>query len=193
MEDLGPRKTKDIEYAAHLRHSLMNPLTVIIGYANMLLSRQDISPDAIAQIRQILHEANECVRIIEHSRNWDATRKRVMVVDDEEVIHRLTADILGSNYEIVGIKQGEEALNLLLTEHFDAILIDINLAGKMSGRELFEQLKTRHPEVEKRVLFLSGAFLSDDDNDFIKNAGRRIIFKPFSIKVLREVVQEIAG
>jgi signal transduction histidine kinase/CheY-like chemotaxis protein len=49
---------------ANLEHELRNPLTTILGYARRLLKRDEISGSA-GEIRQILHEAERAVKILQ--------------------------------------------------------------------------------------------------------------------------------
>lgn len=54
--------------------------------------------------------------------------KRVIVAEDSSVIQNLTKKILEiQNYEIIGVKNGEQVLQKLNQENYDLILMDINM------------------------------------------------------------------
>ena len=75
--------------------------------------------------------------------NTDKTRKRILIVDDEE-IHRmgLRDRLEASGYEIDSASSGEEALKLVEANSYDLITLDL-LMPKPNGFEVFRQLKER--------------------------------------------------
>jgi len=65
----------------------------------------------------------------------------VLVVDDEAQIRRvLRATLSGSGYAVVEAKSGEEAIEAVLQEHPDLILLDVNMPG-MGGLEACSKLR----------------------------------------------------
>lgn len=191
-----------------LYHALMNPLTVVLGYAQLLSSRKDLDEDVRAQVTRILEEARECSRIIERARaasprqatpapasesmDSGGPRRRVLVVDDEPVIQKLTAEALGAENDVVGVGTADDAAQRLLGEDFDVVLLDLALAGDMSGRAFYEILAAQQPEVAERVIFVTGGFLDSDVQDFVTRSGREYLQKPFHLRTLREVVARVA-
>lgn len=188
------------EDIAQLRHSLMNPLTVVMGYAELLASRKDLPEDVRMQVGRILEEASECVRIIDRSRQMasetrDAgsvsgpVKRRVLMVDDEPVIRKLAAEILSPEYQVHGVPDADTAIRSLLTEDFDLVLLDLDLGGPVGGRSLYETLLVQQPEVAERVVFVTGGAVTEDDLAFLAGSGRECIAKPFHISQLRDVVE----
>lgn len=53
------------ENVERIRHALMNRLTVVVGYAQMLATRPDLDSEIRTRAEHILSQANECVEIIE--------------------------------------------------------------------------------------------------------------------------------
>ena len=54
--------------------------------------------------------------------------KKIIVAEDSSVIQNLTKKILQiQNYEIIGVKNGIQVLEKLDNDHFDLILMDINM------------------------------------------------------------------
>ena len=67
--------------------------------------------------------------------------KRVMVAEDSSVIQNLTKKILQiQNFEIVGVKNGQQVLEKLENEEFDVILMDINMPI-MDGMECAKSIR----------------------------------------------------
>ena len=53
----------------------------------------------------------------------------ILIIDDEEQVRRLLADLLSAEYECVQASSAEEALAVLETRAFDLVLSDINMTG----------------------------------------------------------------
>ena len=67
--------------------------------------------------------------------------KRVLVVDDQKVNRDVTAEMVRQGgYEPVVAASGDEALNLLRDEQFDAVLMDLHMPG-MGGEEAIRRLR----------------------------------------------------
>lgn len=198
------RKDKEENPLARFHHSVMNPLTVVVGYAQLLASRTDLDEEAQGQVNRILEQAHECVRIVEEmtaseppAENPDTSpgestetdkRRSILVVDDEPVILKLAVEVLQSDYEVVGCHSADEAQRRLLTQDFDLVLLDLNLEGEVGGRVLFETLKLHQPDMAEKVLFMSGGAADSDDQEFMDHSGKGCLNKPFDIRNLRETV-----
>lgn len=67
--------------------------------------------------------------------------KRILVAEDSSVIQNITRKVLQfQNYEIVSVKNGQEVLDILKKEEFDAILLDINMPV-MDGMECAKKVR----------------------------------------------------
>ncbi|HMI50271.1 MAG TPA: response regulator transcription factor [Candidatus Saccharimonadales bacterium] len=68
----------------------------------------------------------------------DAT---VLIVDDEPQIRRvLRATLSGAGYEVIEAKDGQEAIELVIREHPDLILLDVNMPV-MGGLEACSKIR----------------------------------------------------
>ncbi|MFO8101700.1 MAG: response regulator transcription factor [Dehalococcoidia bacterium] len=77
------------------------------------------------------------------------TKKRIVIVDDEDLLRELLRHTLSAqpDLEVVGTAvDGETAVRLAEKEAPDAILMDIELAGQMDGIEAALKIKSRRPE-----------------------------------------------
>ncbi|MEM1349466.1 MAG: response regulator, partial [Myxococcota bacterium] len=55
---------------------------------------------------------------------------RLLVADDEPTIRELLTDFFVlEGYEVTSVADGKEALDVLGTEHFDAVLLDLKMPG----------------------------------------------------------------
>jgi CheY-like chemotaxis protein len=69
--------------------------------------------------------------------------KRILLVDDEPDIRELVSFGLERHYEVRCAENGQEALDVLLSEHIDAVVLDLAMPV-MTGRELLAELDRRH-------------------------------------------------
>ena len=78
-------------------------------------------------------------------------RRRVLVIDDEPVIHELVADIM-DDYEIISAGTGAEA-KLVVTSGraYDVALVDKNLPD-VSGLDLVPWLREARPDAEVVII-----------------------------------------
>jgi two-component system NtrC family sensor kinase len=114
--------------------------------------------------------------------------QRVLVVDDEEWILDLTAELLRRDgYEVRTVPSAEKAVAALGEGKFDVIACDWKMPG-MSGIQFYEHLLATDPAVASRVFFMTGDVVSDRLQEFLRRHGRACVTKPFSIKDFKRAV-----
>jgi two-component system invasion response regulator UvrY len=72
---------------------------------------------------------------------------RVLIVDDHEIVRRGLREILNSRLGNVIVGEAEDAgaaINLLIQETWDVVLLDINMPGR-SGIEVLEEARRIRP------------------------------------------------
>jgi len=88
--------------------------------------------------------------------------KKILIVDDEEDITHLTEKFLQlEKYETISCSNGYDALEIVEEKHDDIalILLDIMLPG-MNGYEILTEIKSRYPKILV-VLFSVKNFFED--------------------------------
>lgn len=113
-------------------------------------------------------------------------QSNVLIVDDERSIRISLRTILsGLGFGIVEAARGEEALSLVRTAQFDAVLLDINMPG-MGGVEVCRLMRKVSPRLPIVMLTVQG---SEDRKVEALDAGADdYITKPFQ---LRELIARI--
>ncbi len=82
---------------------------------------------------------------------------RVLVVDDEQIARMTLERILQvGGYEVVTVGSGEEAIAELNADHYDVMLLDLNLPG-MSGLDVLSNSFGTNPELKVIVLTAFGS------------------------------------
>jgi two-component system nitrogen regulation response regulator NtrX len=81
-------------------------------------------------------------------------RRRILVIDDEKAIRETLSQILGDEgYLVTAVATGEEGLNRLLEETYDAVFLDVWLKDR-DGLSLLEAAGARTREIP--ILMISG-------------------------------------
>jgi PAS domain S-box-containing protein len=118
-------------------------------------------------------------------------RETVMVVEDDEQVRILVTSVLEMHgYSVIEASNAEECL-CLADEYQGTIhllITDVVMPG-MNGRELYECLFTRMPQL--KVLFMSGHAEETIYNTGVLDRDTTFLHKPISMHALTEKVREI--
>ena len=109
--------------------------------------------------------------------------KRILIVDDDEALRNSLTDQLNlhEEFQIIATDSGQGALNLLKSDYFELILLDVGLPD-MDGRDLCRLM--RRNGVKAPIIMLTGAN-SDADTILGLDAGANdYVVKPFRLGVL---------
>lgn len=117
--------------------------------------------------------------------------KKVLVVDDEEIIRELMGEILDMlGYEPILCGSPYEALELFRNQHKNISLVFLDMImPELSGRQLFEMLSRIDPN--KKIVILSG--YSSEAKLLMDEGVSAYVQKPVSIKELSRVIKEQIG
>jgi len=114
---------------------------------------------------------------------------RILIADDEEHILGVMVDVLeAQGHTVVGVADGEKALELLSHHRFDVALLDV-MMPKLDGYHLATKIHgLSHPP--KIVIVTSRNF--DTDGRIIQAVGAAAFLpKPFAKRELIDVVEKM--
>ncbi len=114
--------------------------------------------------------------------------RKILVADDEAHIrHVVSMKLANAGYEIITATDGEEALELALTEKPDMIITDFQMPF-MSGLELCTRLRENELTRDIPVLMLTARGFDIEEHEMAAAGLRDVLSKPFSPReVLRRV------
>ena len=131
----------------------------------------------------------------------DEKRATIMIVDDQEMVRTLVADLLTElDYEVITACDGHDALDRYRQmmeeakahdrpEHpVDLVILDMILP-KIDGMETFDRLRELNPGV--RVILSSGYDLDDRVNEVLGRGALGFIQKPYHIETLLNMVRKV--
>jgi len=117
--------------------------------------------------------------------------KRIIIAEDSSVIQNLTKKILQiQNFEITSVKNGQEVLELLEAQHFDLILMDINMP-MMDGMECAKAIRGMSDPLKSKIpiLAITGNAKNYSIEDFKEVGINEYIPKPLNFDVLVDKVK----
>jgi PAS domain S-box-containing protein len=115
----------------------------------------------------------------------------VLLVEDEDMVRKLTTELLEeSGYVVLEANGGEQAAELFQAHkgRIDLLITDV-VMPKISGKEVAERLKQIHPET--KVLFMSGYTDEAIVHHGIVDSHIAFIQKPFSENALTRKVRDV--
>lgn len=118
---------------------------------------------------------------------------RVLVVDDDNAIRTLVTTVLVRNgYSVESAQDGEEAIETIADNEFDAIVLDL-MMPKVDGFEVIECLERMDVERLKRCVIVLTAVSEKDLRKLDGSRVFRVIRKPFDLAELVGAVNECVG
>lgn len=107
--------------------------------------------------------------------------ERVLVVDDERSVRETLVAQLGTmGARVDSAGNVPEALRLVTTNRYDALIVDIRMPGS-SGLDLHKELQDKNPLLADRVVFITGDFVNDELLRHALDTGRLLLEKPFTM------------
>jgi two-component system sensor histidine kinase/response regulator len=188
-----------------LMHELRTPLNQILGYSEMLLEqareegRDEFLPDLekvrTAGMRMLgIIDGNLSVRpepvlseprLLKGSAEHVDVAGRVLVVDDDEGNRDVLSQRLRKQgYLVTSAHSGPLALNLLLGEEFDVVLLDVMMPD-VDGYEVLRQIKGNESLKDIPVIMISALTAMDSVVKCIELGADDYLPKPFDATLLK--------
>lgn len=116
-------------------------------------------------------------------------RPRILLVDDDDAVLCMMQESLeANNFEVVPVPNVSEALNQIVTRHFDVLITDLHLPGPGDGFTVATAM--RHSQPEALTLVLSGFPDVQEAMTAILVQADEVIVKPCDIKQLIEHIRK---
>ena len=107
---------------------------------------------------------------------------RVLIVDDEPAIRRaLLPPLVALGFDVEEVSRGEKALQVLHTDNFDCVLLDMNMPG-IGGLETLRRIRVFAPRLP--VLILTVRDGEDEKVRALEMGADDYVTKPFGIREL---------
>jgi two-component system, NtrC family, sensor kinase len=123
---------------------------------------------------------------------YGLTRHSVLIVDDEDLVRTLLADVLRAQHDVAEVHSASAAVEHLATHEVDAIVCDVMMPGR-TGVDLHEHLLASHPAVANKFVFMTGGTFTPELESYLVQSGRPLLAKPFAVDALLSAIDVAAG
>ena len=108
---------------------------------------------------------------------------RILVVDDEaDLLDMLSMALHMEGLAVDTAGNGSEAMEKIRGHHFDAIALDVQLPGSLSGAQCYDYLLATQPALAQRTMFITGDTMGFKTQKFLQDSGRPYLEKPFLVQ-----------
>ncbi len=115
-------------------------------------------------------------------------KAKVLLVDDEEdFVENLSQRLEMRGLKVTAANRGEEAVELVDKQEFDAIVLDLAMPG-MDGLEALRRIREKHPEAE--IIMLTGHGSIKSSIEAMKLGAEDFLEKPVDMKELLQKISE---
>ena len=118
----------------------------------------------------------------------------VLLVDDESAVRMAMHRYLARRgWNVLEAADGETARAILepaVGLELDLVICDLHMP-RLSGRGLYEWLVRSRPDVALKVVFSTGGVPSLEVAEFLSEAGRPLLPKPFELSELARIVEQV--
>lgn len=121
-------------------------------------------------------------------------RGKILVMDDQKAVRDITAELVQHlGYQVVCAKNGEEAISIYDQaknngQPFDAVIMDLTIAGGMGGKDCIHTLRQIDPEI--KAIVSSGYATDPVLTDYQAYGFVGMITKPHTLESLHKVLQK---
>ncbi|THB67496.1 MAG: DNA-binding response regulator [Spirochaetaceae bacterium] len=118
-------------------------------------------------------------------------KKRILIVDDElDILELLRYNLEKEGWETVSASSGEQALQLVQSQSFDLVVLDLMLPG-IDGLEVCARIKANSDDGRPAVLMLTARTEDPDVVTGLSVGADDYVTKPFSPRVLNARIKAL--
>lgn len=114
---------------------------------------------------------------------------KILVVEDEIILNKtINTSLKEAGYEVESVYDGKEALDLVLVEKYDLIVLDLNLPY-VDGMDILKAI--RKEDVETKIIILSARSQIEDKVEGLDLGANDFLEKPFHLDELKARIRSL--
>ena len=83
-------------------------------------------------------------------------KKKILVVEDNSETQLIIKVNLRNDYDVEFVDNANDAIELLKSEHFDLVILDVNLQGDEDGKAVLEKIRGELNLIDLPVIVTTG-------------------------------------
>jgi PAS domain S-box-containing protein len=128
---------------------------------------------------------------VRHATPGPARRARLLLIDDDPDVLKVTARALSQRHEVVSVLRAQDAIDKINAgEVFDLIVSDL-MMPVVTGMELHRVLCTIAPEHARRMIFLTGGAFTPGAREFLNRVDNLRVDKPYDRRNLLALIDRL--
>jgi CheY-like chemotaxis protein len=117
----------------------------------------------------------------------------LLIEDEPSVTAFVRAALERHGYTVIPATSGAEGLARLAEASFGGVISDIRMPGAVNGAEVHDWIRAHRPELQQRVILISGDTANSKTQALLAGSGIPCIEKPFRVQQLISVVESTFG
>jgi CheY-like chemotaxis protein len=117
----------------------------------------------------------------------------LLIEDEPSVTAFVRAALERRGYTVIPATSGAEGLARLAEASFSGVISDIRMPGAVNGAEVHDWIRAHRPELQQRVILISGDTANSKTQALLAGSGIPCIEKPFRVQQLISVVESTFG
>jgi PAS domain S-box-containing protein len=116
-------------------------------------------------------------------------QENILVVDDDELQQKVTCNIMEKlGYNVASINSGEDAVNMIMAEPYDLLILDMVMPEGMDGLETYQRALEINPS--QKAIIVSGYSEGERIEMALKLGAGAFVRKPLTIKSLAQATRK---
>ena len=117
-------------------------------------------------------------------------KKKLLIADDDKLLHQMYDDGLGEDYDILHAYDGVDALTLAVEHTPDVILLDI-MMPLLDGRTVCRKIKENARTKDAKVIMVTGRGEQSDRLVGFEVGADEYVAKPVSLAYLGRTIRKL--
>lgn len=117
----------------------------------------------------------------------------LLIEDERSVMEFIRTALERHGYACTAAQSAAEGIRLLEGKSFSGIISDMRTPGGASGADVHAWILAHRPQLQERMLFITGDTVNEDTMKALVRTGVPYIEKPFRVQELMVTVEKIFG
>lgn len=120
-----------------------------------------------------------------------ATSKRILIVDDEQLVRDVCSELLSiEGYQVDTASDGLDALSMINKARYDLVVLDVNMP-KLDGIDFYRKVARERADLNGRFLFITGDLFGEGETLEFFCKGASVLKKPFTRNDFLDSIRQI--